>query len=73
MYTVTKANQNEALLWKIAVLGMEKSPCWCRNNLSFAHAGILHSSLPKEISGREENKIPKWTRDKMFPFPSHDR
>jgi hypothetical protein len=25
-YTVTKANQNEALLWKIAVLGMEKPP-----------------------------------------------
>ncbi len=25
-YTVTKANQNEALLWKVAVLGMEKPP-----------------------------------------------
>jgi hypothetical protein len=25
-YSVTKANQNEALLWKIAVLGMEKPP-----------------------------------------------
>jgi hypothetical protein len=25
-YTVTKANQNEALLWKIAVLGMKKPP-----------------------------------------------
>jgi len=26
-YTVTKANQNEALLWKIVVLGTEKAPC----------------------------------------------
>jgi hypothetical protein len=25
-YTVTKANQNEALLWKVAVLGKEKPP-----------------------------------------------
>jgi hypothetical protein len=25
-YTVTKANQNEAQLWEIAVLGMEKPP-----------------------------------------------
>ena len=24
--TVTKANQDEALLWKVAVLGMEKPP-----------------------------------------------
>jgi hypothetical protein len=28
--TVTKANQNEALLSKIAVLGIKKTPCWCR-------------------------------------------
>jgi hypothetical protein len=26
IYTVTKATQNEALLWKITVLGMTKSP-----------------------------------------------
>ncbi len=26
IYTVTKAKQKEALLWKIAVLGMEKPP-----------------------------------------------
>jgi hypothetical protein len=26
VYTVTKANQNEALLWKVAVLGKEKPP-----------------------------------------------
>jgi hypothetical protein len=47
LYTVTKANQNEALLWKIAILGMEKPPllvpehffpCLC--------GGILHSSMP---------------------------
>ncbi len=25
-YTVTKANQKEALLWKIALLGMEEPP-----------------------------------------------
>jgi hypothetical protein len=33
-------------LWKIAVLGMKK-PCWCRNMLSLAHAGILLSSMPE--------------------------
>jgi hypothetical protein len=32
-HTVTRAAQNEALLWKIAVLGMKKAPCWCRNIL----------------------------------------
>jgi hypothetical protein len=26
-HIVTKATQNEALLWKIAVFGMEKAPC----------------------------------------------
>jgi hypothetical protein len=26
LYTVGKANQNEALLWKIAVLGMKNTP-----------------------------------------------
>ncbi len=25
-YTVTKANQNETLFWKMAILGMEKPP-----------------------------------------------
>jgi hypothetical protein len=48
-YTVTKATQNEALLWKIAVLGREKASCRCRNFLSLSHTGILHSSMP-EIS-----------------------
>ncbi len=51
--TVTKATQNDALLWKIPVLGMEKAPCWCRNLLSLAHTGILHvhSSMPEMSSG----------------------
>jgi hypothetical protein len=47
-YTVTKATQNEALLWKI-VLEREKAPRWCGNILSLARTGILHSSMP-EIS-----------------------
>jgi len=29
------------------VAGNEKAPCWSRNILSLAHAGILHSSLPE--------------------------
>jgi hypothetical protein len=28
LYTVTRAIQNEALFWKIVVLGMKKNPCW---------------------------------------------
>ncbi len=40
-YTVTKATQNEALLWKIAVLGREKVSFWCRNFLSLSLSGIL--------------------------------
>jgi hypothetical protein len=35
--TVTKASQNKAFLWKIAVLGMKKPPVGA--------AGILHSSM----------------------------
>jgi hypothetical protein len=27
------------------------APCWCRNILSLAHAGILHSSMPEDVSG----------------------
>jgi hypothetical protein len=46
-YIVTKANQNEALPWKIAVLGIEKVLCWCRNLLSLAHTGILHANIGK--------------------------
>ncbi len=46
-YTVTKANQNEALLWKIAVLGTKKSPVGCRKIFSLAQAGMLHSSMPE--------------------------
>ncbi len=39
--TVTKTNQNEALLWKIAVLGMKKPPL-VPEHLSLTHTGILH-------------------------------
>jgi hypothetical protein len=49
-YTVTKANQNEALLCKIAVLGMKKSPPFLRAGNVFV----------------EECKIPAWARDKIF-------
>jgi hypothetical protein len=45
MYTVTRATQSEALVWKIAVLGMKKVPCWCRNILFLSHPAILHSSM----------------------------
>jgi hypothetical protein len=59
LYTVTKANQNEALLWKISVLVMEKaprvfkSPRLCRKILSLAHIGILHSSMLEISCGME--------------------
>jgi hypothetical protein len=43
-YTETKANQNEAVLWQIEVLGMKKPPVG-------AYAGILYSSMP-EMSKR---------------------
>jgi hypothetical protein len=46
-YTVTKANQNEALLWKIAVLGTKKSPVGARKFSPSPMAGILHSSMPE--------------------------
>ncbi len=49
--TFTKATQNEALLWKIAVLGMEKIPSWCRNIFYLTHTGILHSSGLEMPSG----------------------
>jgi hypothetical protein len=42
--TVTKASQNEPLLWKISVLGMDKTPCWHRNILCLAHAS-LHAEM----------------------------
>jgi hypothetical protein len=44
-YTVTKAYQNEAPLWKITVLGMKKHHVGAgRNILSLAHAGICTKS-----------------------------
>jgi hypothetical protein len=36
---------------RIAVFGMEKAPSWCRNLLSLAHTGILHSSVPEMFFG----------------------
>ncbi len=50
-YTVTRTTQNEALLWKIAVLGMKKVPCGCRNILPLAHTGTLQSSMMQISSG----------------------
>jgi hypothetical protein len=35
--------------------------------LSLAHTGILHSSMPEDIYGMEECKMPAWASDKMFP------
>jgi len=51
LYTVTRTTQNEALLWKVAVLGMKKPPCWCRNILPLVHIGILHFSMQEISSG----------------------
>jgi hypothetical protein len=45
--TVEKANQNDVIIWKIAVLGMKKPPVGAETILSLAHAGILHSSMPE--------------------------
>jgi hypothetical protein len=44
--TCTLQNQNQDLLWKIAVLGMGKAPFWCGSILALAYAGNLHSSMP---------------------------
>jgi hypothetical protein len=53
-----------------------KITAWARDVLSLAHAVILHSSMPEDISSMEECKIPVRARDKMFrhqqglfPFP----
>jgi hypothetical protein len=53
-----------------------KITAWVRDILYLAHAVILHSSMPEDISSMEECKIPVWARDKMFqhqqglfPFP----
>ena len=50
MYTVTKGTSNEALLWKIAVLGMGKDPCWAWNIFSLSYTDILHSSMQERSS-----------------------
>jgi hypothetical protein len=53
-----------------------KIPAYARGILSFAHAVILHSSMPEDMSSMEECNIPAWAREKMFchqqglfPFP----
>jgi hypothetical protein len=56
-YTVTKASQNEALLWKVEVLGMVKPPVdagtFCPSPpfwyFSFLHAGNIFRSLEQEL------------------------
>jgi hypothetical protein len=40
-----------------------KTPAWARGILSFAHAVILHSSMPEDISRMEECNIPEWARE----------
>jgi hypothetical protein len=50
-HTVTRTIQNEALLWKIAVLGMQKAPRRFWNILSLSHTVILHSSMLEISSG----------------------
>ncbi len=47
-YTVTKADQNEALLMKIAVLGW-KSPLLVPEHFPLAYAGILQSSMSEDM------------------------
>ena len=49
-HSVTRTTQNEALLWKITDLRIERAPCWCRNILSLAHTGIWHSSMQEMSS-----------------------
>jgi hypothetical protein len=50
-HTVTRTTKNEALLWKIAVIGMKKVPCWCCNILPLVHTDILHPSMLEISSG----------------------
>jgi hypothetical protein len=67
MYTVTKANQNEALLRKLAVLGMEKPSV---DVGTFCPLPVLAFFIPPcRSSSMEECKILARTRDKMFPHP----
>jgi hypothetical protein len=40
--TELKANQNEALLWKIEIVGIKKAPYWSWNILSLTHAGLFY-------------------------------
>jgi hypothetical protein len=35
-----------------------KIPAWARDKMFLAHAVILHSSMPEDISSMEECKIP---------------
>jgi hypothetical protein len=67
--TVTKANQNEALLWNIAVLGMEKSPDGAGK---FCSSPMLVFYIPEPSSGMGECKIPAWERDKMLRHQQGD-
>jgi hypothetical protein len=55
IHTVTKANQNKALLWKMAVLGMEKSPVgtrtFCSSQFSRGELKILNFELSFKVKG----------------------
>jgi hypothetical protein len=42
-----------------------KIPACARDKMFLAHAVILHSFMPEDISSMEECKIPVWVRDKM--------
>jgi hypothetical protein len=68
-----KADQNEALLWNIAVLGMEKPPDVAGK---FCSSPMLVFYISETSSGMEECKIPAWERDTTLrhqqgaiPFP----
>jgi hypothetical protein len=50
-YTVTKATQNEGLLWKVEVLGMAKPPVDAGTFFPSPISGIFHSSILEISSG----------------------
>jgi hypothetical protein len=59
-YTVTKAYQNEAFLWKISVLGLKK-PTVGAGTFVLVHAGILqilHAGNVLRHGGMLKKKIP---------------
>jgi hypothetical protein len=55
-YTVTKANQNEAQLWEIAVLGMEKPPAGVGTFCPLSMLLYYNPPCPEMSFGMEESK-----------------